>query len=190
MNDIHSQITDKIPVQVYADLYYAAEKYDIKDIREICKKFMIDHCDIGNTHFLLGKAKLFNLPVLEAICKTTFANNTYMTLLSHLKLNLDDEILSEFYALEALSIFGEYDLYIALEAVVDNETLPCHIKCLGKIRFLTMKIKDVLTCNLLSAEDKCAVIANIEALKHRETATISMPAYLSKETKPRQLHDK
>lgn len=49
------------------DLYYAAEKYDIPDIRQMSIKFMIDNCHKGTIHFLMPKAKLFNLPVYRCI---------------------------------------------------------------------------------------------------------------------------
>lgn len=146
LNAIHLQIKDDEAAQTYADLYYAAEKYDINDIRELCKHFMIVHCHQKNIRLLLKTAKLYNFPELETKCKKIFADTTYtyLTMNSYIRLEFDDEIFSEFLSLEQLSVWQEFDLYIALEAMVDNKDLPTHLKCLSKIRFLTMESDDAI----------------------------------------------
>lgn len=168
-----------------ADLYYAAEKYDIQDIRDISFKFMIENCHEANTHLLLKTAKSFNLADLEATCISFFSKHTYYVLSRHLVLNVNDEVLSEFLSLESLSIQYEYELYVALEIMVRSKRLSIYSKSLSQIRFLTMKSDDILSCDLLSVEEKCTVIANIEVLKHHKSAMVPMPSHLSTETKPR-----
>ncbi|XP_063700867.1 BTB/POZ domain-containing protein 2-like [Culicoides brevitarsis] len=185
LKDIHSQILNDNPITLYADLYYAAEKYDIEDIRLICKKYLIENCHNGNTTFLLSKAKIFNLPDLEATCKTYFEKNTYSVLQTQLGLHTTDEIFSELLSLENVIIAREYDLYIAIEAIYDNRCLTKYSKCLSMIRFLTMEISEVLACRLLSDKDKVAVITNIEAKNRNEISEIPMPSHLSHQTQTR-----
>lgn len=168
-----------------ADLCNAAEKYDIQDILEISKKFMIEHCHEGNNHFLLKTAKMFNLPDLEKTCKTCFMKQTYKVLSFHFNLTMNDETLSELFALKTLSIENEFELYLALEIMVQSKKLSNYSKCLSKIRFLTMETRDVLICNLLSPQEKNAVAANIEAINHQEVAMLPMPSRVSTETKSR-----
>lgn len=187
MNGIHSQVKSERPIITYIDLYYAAEKYDIKDIRELSKKFIIDNCHDGNTHLLLEKAKLFNLPDLEAKCKDVFQNETYYVLASHISLYVNGRYFHECFDLEYLAVKTEFDLYMFLQALVDNQILLDYSKFLSKIRFLTINTIDVLSCELLSDKEKIAVISNIEAKKFQKTPKYPMPGHLSAEHEPRKL---
>lgn len=170
-----------------ADLYYAAEKYDIGDIRNISKKFMLDNCHVGNMYYLLSKAKLFNFPDLEMKCKAIFMEQTYEALTVCLLGRNNYKVLSEFFSLENLSILScEYELYLTLETMVQSKKLLDYSNSLSKIRFLTMETKDILTCDLLTDKEKVRVVGNIEVLKHRETAVLSMPLHLSTKTNARK----
>lgn len=171
--------------EVYAELYYAAEKYDIEDIREISKKFLINDCSSANVHWMLTKAKLFNIIDLETKCMAIFKDNTYKVLSIHIQLILDDEILSNFFDLHNLEIAQEYDLYVALEVMVDIHSLQNYSKCLRKIRFLTMDTKDIILCKLLTSDEKVAIISNIEARKSKEQPEVPMPSHLSPLRRPR-----
>uniref|UniRef100_A0A336MWU7 CSON002446 protein n=1 Tax=Culicoides sonorensis TaxID=179676 RepID=A0A336MWU7_CULSO len=172
-------------VHLAADLYYAAEKYDIEDIRNLSSNFMIKNCHAGNVHLLFQKAKMFNLTELEKTCKNYFAQNTYAVLASHIGLLVKDDTLSELFALENLRIKYEFELYLALQVMSERNIIDDHSKCLKQIRFLTMDTRTVLLCDLIDSEDKCSIISNIEALKYHERSILEMPSDISTETKSR-----
>lgn len=168
-------------------LYYAAEKYDIADICDIAYKFMMENCNESNLYMLFKMAKAFNLANLEARCLSFLQENTYNVLLYFLGINnLNDDVLSEFMVPESLSVKHEYELYIALEIMVQSEKLSSYSQCLALIRFLEMDSENIMNCDLLSVEEKFAVIANIEVLKHHEVPIVPMSSHLSKEIKPRK----
>uniref|UniRef100_A0A336KHZ4 CSON003904 protein n=1 Tax=Culicoides sonorensis TaxID=179676 RepID=A0A336KHZ4_CULSO len=172
-----------LTVNLAVDLYYAAEKYDIGDIRDLTLSFMIKNCHAKNVNLLLQTAKLFNLTELEKTCKNYFAQNTYKVLVSYIRSLVDSDTLPELFALENLGIKYEFELYLALQVM--SEWILDHSNCLKQIRFLTMNTRTVLLCDMLEAEDKCTIISNIEALKARDTSLLEMPSYISTETRSR-----
>lgn len=188
MNEISLNLDASNGMENTIGLYYAAEKYDIQDIRDIAYKFMMENCNEANTYLLFKAARAFNLSNLEATCMSFFMEHTYLVLSHHLGLDVNDEVTSEFMALEGLSLLHEYELYLTLEVMVQSGKLSNYSKCLSQIRFLTMESKEIMKCDLLSVEEQCGVIANIEVLKHHEEPIVPMPSHLSSETKSRVGH--
>lgn len=183
---------NEVPIQrieTAADLYYAAEKYDIEDICQIALQYMMNRCDNGNIHYLLTKSLLFELPELEAATKIVFSRETYSALslwIAH-SVTISDNIFAEFIALDKLCICDEFDLYFALETLVDLGRLPQCFTSISQIRFLTMNTRNILNCDMLSDTEKCAVIAKVEALKDQEPSLVEVPAQLSTKITAREM---
>lgn len=177
---------DRYDVKTAADLYYAGEKYDINDIRKIAREFMIERCNSLNAYFLFGKAKTFSLPDLEKVCREMFARRPYQGLAFTFDESLDDDLLSELIGSHDLCLIKDFDLYMALQVMVETKKLERYSKCLKQIRFLTMETGEILHCDLLSHEERCAVLENIEARKQNTVPMIPMPPNLSKNTELRK----
>lgn len=169
-------------VKVAADLYYASDKYDLKDIQKIACKFMVENCSPKNCYFLFRIAETLTLPVLAMSCRQTFSYVAYEALKYAFDESPDDDLLAKLIGCSDLDITCDFDLYIALQFMVETKLLDKHSECLKHIRFLTMKENAVLHCDLLSHAEKCAVIENIQARKSKKEPLIPMPPHLSKET--------
>lgn len=167
------------------DLYETADRLAIEDICVVSNNIMKTRCAATNVQYLMQAAKKFNLPDLEATCKETFKNLTYRSLAFYVSYDVDDDVFWELFALDELTMESEAELYMAVEAMYEMKRAKTYPKCLSQIRFLSMEIHDILLCDLLSSEEKLAVIENIDALHKKRTATIPMPSHLSSETKPR-----
>uniref|UniRef100_A0A336MMT5 CSON002444 protein n=1 Tax=Culicoides sonorensis TaxID=179676 RepID=A0A336MMT5_CULSO len=173
-------------VKVAADLYNAAEKYDIQNIRDICVRFMLKKCLSPYINFIYNFARVFDLELLQDTCENKFRDKTYAVCSEFLKTkSLKDDILVEFLGLEDLFIKSEFDLYMTVEILVETKRLSSYSKSLSQIRFLSMDMQKVLSCDLLSFEEKCRVLSNIDGKRNYVEPIMQMPEHLSKETEPR-----
>uniref|UniRef100_A0A336MUB8 CSON007187 protein n=1 Tax=Culicoides sonorensis TaxID=179676 RepID=A0A336MUB8_CULSO len=167
-------------VEIARDLYYAAKKYSIDHIRNLSKEYMVMNCTCKNSYLLFQTAVLFKIPELAQKSMEVLVTNVSESLLPLIYQDIDDEIFSIVLESSELKIRSEYNLYIFLEILVELNCLKKYTKSLGKIRFLNMEISQVLSCNLLNSDEKCAIIANIEAdRKQVYQPIIAYPSQLS-----------
>lgn len=178
-------------MKVAVDLYYAAHKYDIKDIAAISSKFLVKVCCPANSYYLYEKAMPFHFQCyrmsdLRFTCIDKFEEDPYGALVGVFEESPKDEILSKLLDSNYLAVVNEFDIYIALQIMVETKVMQEYSKCLSQIRFLTMDTRAILQCDLLTHEEKYAVIDNIEARKLNKDPMISMPPNLSGETELRE----
>uniref|UniRef100_A0A336KSH1 CSON013395 protein n=1 Tax=Culicoides sonorensis TaxID=179676 RepID=A0A336KSH1_CULSO len=150
------------------------------DIYSSTANELFRRCQPENVDFLMKIAKSQNMPELEKVCKKIFNLQTYAVLESWLLFDdsdydFEDEIVKEFFSVNHLHIVSEFDLYVILETLVEAKCLKGWVKSLKEIRFQAMDTREVLDCKLLRDSQKCAIIANIDALIHREDPKIPMP---------------
>lgn len=89
IHDIHPKIFQMLIDGIYMkpinmtsideaiELYHAAEMYDLDDLKNISKKFMIDNLTIGNCFYLFQNAKLFGITEVAKKCIKYFKQGGY-----------------------------------------------------------------------------------------------------------------
>lgn len=160
------------------DLYNAAEMYDMADLKIQAVFYMNNDVYWHNAIFLYDKVGVFNLDSVRKSCCKVFERYHYQTLISHLFRG--EEITEDVFIEVAKQWKGEHnELYHILEVYVELGILKTYNRAIGTISFLADGIEQALTAKLLSDEEKCAIIANIQSDESRFETFIEMPGNLS-----------
>lgn len=171
------------PIEIKAmedavELYNAALMYEMLDLRNHARFYMYNHVHWHNAIYLYDNVGLFNLDCVRNDCLTVFKKYDYQTLISHLF--RDEDISEDAFIAVAECWKGEHvELYHILEVFVELGKLKTYNKAIGTISFLAHSIEDALSAKLLTDDEKCAVIANLQSEEARFTPFIDMPGNLS-----------
>lgn len=166
------------------ELYKAAKVYEIDDLKDLVTNYMLENTSYHNCFYVLEKAIQYELTEVAEKCRALLCvDEVKFTALFSLNHAINENIFIEF-----LEINQSPDsvLYQVLEFFVRSGKLNSYKKALGKIRFLTMAISEIILVSLLTETEKLAVIANIEANKTGVEPCMRMPEHLSSNAEMRQ----
>lgn len=170
----------KIPaVEDAAELYNAAEMYDVEDLKAFSRQVMKRSCSVYNCLYLYEKAVLFGLDDIKSRCIELFQNDhktyTIFTLLTkHERIN--EDALAEYIS---RTLIPHARVYQTLEVLVELKILQTYKKAVANIRFLEFTTRQVLLAKLLTDSEKLAIISNIDAVKGGYEPGLKMPENFS-----------
>lgn len=169
------------------ELCNAAEMYDIEDLKDIASDFICENCSFTNCFYLLEKAFLFNLTNVTEKCRELMRVN-FVDDLKFLELPIPECEINENVFIEFLTVNESPDsaLYQLLEYFVTSGKFKSYQRALGKIRFLTMSIEEIVLVQFLTESEKLAIISNIEANNKGTDPIVPMPEHLSTDNNIRQ----
>lgn len=190
IHDIRPEIFERLiktiylfPVTIYnvleaVELYNAAEMYQMEDLKDISKNYMLAYCYWDNCLFLYDKASLFELRDILERCEMFFKRYDYQIFVSHLF--KDGEISEEAFIAAGTHWKGEPgELHQLLETYVEMGKLKSYKKVISTIHVLSLSTDEVIAAKLLTSGEKCAIIANIEAHDRDHETFIPLPEHLS-----------
>lgn len=186
---IYMQEVTVCTLEEAVELCNAAELYDVEDLKDIASDFMFKE-DIPeeNFFFIFEKAIQFNLIKVfnkyREFLRVSREIPTFNSSLLYHEKEINEEIFVEFLT---INDSPDWQLYQMLEFFVGSQKLTSYKKALGKIRFLTMSIDEIILAELLTVMEKYAIISNIEANKLGLEPILPMPEHLSSETMMRQV---
>lgn len=169
------------------ELCNVAEMYEIDDLKVISSDFMYENVRNENCFYLYEKAVLFNLTRVANRCRGFFnvSIGIYPPGLLLQEYDVDEDSFVEFLTINESP---DSALYQVLEFFVRYGILNSYEKALGKIRFLTMSVDEIVSISLLTETEKLAIISNIEAVKKGSNPKLPMPEHLTSSTEMRQEH--
>lgn len=159
-------------------LFYAARKYDVSEIEDICEAFLYTKIEPNNVCQIFEFGKLFEKPELREICMAVIRAKTQDVLNSNGFLEAELSTILTIFEQEELFINSELELFEALNRYAVKNNLTKFVRteskeltvydAIKKIRFLTISSEDFavepMKSELLSLDEKLAILSNIVAL--------------------------
>lgn len=148
------------------EILIAADKYNVCSITTKVEQYLCPLLSTGNCIEIFESVAPFQVQQVKRKCIKIFEENTKDLISDEDAFDtISLETLTAFCSLEAITGIDEFELYntlsmwmIGKEPNLDQNVVK---KLLQNIRFLTMQPREVYRCDLLTMEEKYAIVYNI-----------------------------
>lgn len=180
-------------------IFYAARKYDVADVEDICESFLYTKIEPNNVCQIFEFGKFFEKSELREICMAVIRQKTSDVFNSNGFLEAELSTIYTIFEQDELFISSELELFDALNRYAIKNNLikvrteedektnaPTVYGAVKKIRFLTISSEDFagdpMKSEILSLHEKLAILSNLVALNK---AYYSMPEGFTLDTSVR-----